>query len=170
MLITWSFRKPVTGKLNNKPSIILLTGRIGAERHTFLPYLFTDEGSGWRIYWSTRFGFRSDPYKSKHAASFSYFFDKVGFIGRYSGEWLHAFGDYDFGVDAFVTGPTFTQYFYGLGNEYVDYGWSYHCKGNRSFSHLLSAVGLGWKFRYVLSGDITLTWRGWRRYSFADTR
>lgn len=91
--------------------------------HFPVPTYYTDEGLGltYNLWW-TRFGFRADPFKARHAISISYFFKNEAFIGRYSGEFIHMFGDIDFGLEAYITGPTFTQYYYGLGNEYIDYG------------------------------------------------
>lgn len=91
--------------------------------HFPFPAYFTDEGFGLTYnFWWLKHGFRSDPYQSKHALAFSYFVNTGAFIGKYTGDWPHAFGDIDFGMDAYVTGPTFTQYYYGLGNTYVDFG------------------------------------------------
>ncbi len=88
-----------------------------------LPVYYTDEGFGISYnLLSTRYGFRSDPYKSNHKLALSYFFNTGGFIGHYNGLWPHALGELDFGMDVYFTGPTFTQYYYGLGNTYVDFG------------------------------------------------
>jgi hypothetical protein len=90
--------------------------------HFISPTYYTDEGFGLTYtYWLLRHGFRAEPYKSKHAASLSYFFTTGSFIGRYNGEWRHAIGSFDIGMHAYVTGPTFTQYWYGYGNDYVNY-------------------------------------------------
>ncbi|MGB4848488.1 MAG: BamA/TamA family outer membrane protein [Saprospiraceae bacterium] len=97
--------------------------------HFPVPTFYTDEGLGLTYHlWWTRFGFRSDPFKSRHALSTSYFFKNEAFFVKYSGEFIHVLGDIDLEVEASVTGPTFTQYYYGLGNEYIDYGYNqkYH--------------------------------------------
>lgn len=87
------------------------------------PTYFTDEGLGLTYtYWLRRYGFRADPFKSNHIAALSYFFGTGSFIGKYSGEWRRVLGDFDLGLNGYFTGPTYTQYFYGFGNEYVDYG------------------------------------------------
>jgi hemolysin activation/secretion protein len=52
----------------------------------------------------------------------SYFFNTGAFIGHYVGDWPDALGQLDFGFDFYMTAPTFVQYFYGLGNRYVNYG------------------------------------------------
>ncbi|HUR31248.1 MAG TPA: BamA/TamA family outer membrane protein [Saprospiraceae bacterium] len=116
----------VIERLNDKPfnnSYNRTDWKLNKSFHFPSPAYFTDEGFGlsYNIWWM-RNGFRADPFKSNHALSFSYFFNTGAFIGHYAAEWPHAFGEVDFTMDAFVTGPTFTQYFYGLGNEYVDYG------------------------------------------------
>ena len=117
---------PVTERLNNKPfnnTYDRTDYSLNKFFHFPAPAFYTDEGLGltYNLWW-TRFGFRSDPFKSRHTLSVSYFFNNDAFIGKYSGDWFHAIGDIDLGLDAFVTAPTFTQYFYGLGNEYIDYG------------------------------------------------
>ena len=90
--------------------------------HFIIPTYYTDEGLGINYsYWWTRYGFRSDPFKSKHAAGLSYFFGTGSFIGKYDGQWLRALGEFDLGLNLFFSGPTFIQYFYGLGNEYVNF-------------------------------------------------
>ncbi len=91
--------------------------------HFPVPTFHTDEGLGltYNLWW-TRFGFRSDPFKSRHALSLSYFFKNEAFIVRYSGEFIHVIGDIDIGLESYITGPTFTQYYYGLGNQYIDDG------------------------------------------------
>lgn len=99
------------------------------------PTYFTDEGLGltYKVWW-TRFGFRSDPFKSRHALSVSYFFNTQAFIGKYSGDWLHLIGNVDLALESYISGPTFTQYYYGLGNNYMNYGFNsrYHIvKGNQ---------------------------------------
>ncbi len=118
--------KNISAHLNDKPfnnSYDRTDWRLNKTIHFPLPTYYTDEGFGLTYnLWSTRYGFRSDPFKSNHSVSLSYFFNTGAFIGRYNGLWPHALGEFDFGFDAFFTGPTFTQYFYGLGNEYINYG------------------------------------------------
>ncbi len=116
----------VAGHLNDKPfnnSYNRTDWKLNKSFHFPSPAYYTDEGFGltYNVWW-TRYGFRSDPYKSNHTLAFSYFFNTGAFVGKYLGDWPHAFGELDFALDAFVTGPTFTQYYYGLGNEYVDFG------------------------------------------------
>lgn len=85
---------------------------------------YTDEGVGisYNLWWKNH-GFRTDPYKSSHTLSAGFFFGNNAFIGKYTGHWPNAFGyNWDFKIDAFGAGPTFTQFFYGLGNEYINYG------------------------------------------------
>ena len=84
---------------------------------------YTDEGVGlsYNLWW-TRHGFRSKPYLSNHTLSVSYFWANQALIGKYSGHWPDALGeDWDMRLDIEGLGPTFTQYYYGIGNEYVDF-------------------------------------------------
>lgn len=118
--------KDVTEHINDKPfnnTFDRTDWSLNKTIHFPLPAFYTDEGFGLTYnLWSTRYGFRSDLYKSNHVAALSYFFNTGAFIGSYKGIWPHAVGDLDFGFDGYLTGPTYTQYFYGLGNNYVNYG------------------------------------------------
>lgn len=90
---------------------------------------YTDEGVGlsYNYLW-TKHGFRSDPYKSSHSLSASYFFKNSAVLASYKGLHPNAIGDWDFNIGIRGTGPTFTQYYYGLGNEYsrTDSSLTYH--------------------------------------------
>lgn len=84
---------------------------------------YTDEGLGlsYNLWWR-KHGFRKSPYKSNHVLSLSYFSANSAFIGRYSGHWVSPFGgDWDLKFKTELSGPVFTQFYYGLGNEYIDY-------------------------------------------------
>jgi len=84
---------------------------------------YTDEGIGlnFNIWWQ-RNGFRKNPYKSNHVLSIGYFQANSAIVGRYAGHWPSLFGpSWDFKLNALTTGPTFTQFFYGLGNEYKNF-------------------------------------------------
>lgn len=124
--------RKIRSHLNDKPfnNIYDRTDwKLNKSIHFPLPAYFTDEGFGLSYnLLSTRYGFRSDPYKANHTVALSYFFNTGGFIGQYKGLWPHAIGELDFGIDVYFTGPTFTQFFYGLGNTYVNYGerYKYH--------------------------------------------
>jgi len=113
------------------------------------PTFYTDEGIGLNYtYWLTRHGFRADPYKSKHSLALSYFFGTEAYIGKYKGEWLHALGLFDLGLSVFFSGPAYTEYFYGLGNTYVDYGHvrNYHIVTGRQanvFPSISRRIGRG---------------------------
>ena len=143
--------KDVSKHLNDKPlnnTYDRTDYKLNKLFHFPFPAYFTDEGFGitYNVWWS-RFGFRSDPFKSRHALTGAYFFNTAAFYGRYSGEWRHLFGDLDLGLDAFTTGPTFTQFYYGLGNEYIDYGEKskYHIiKGGQ----IRLAPSLGYRFGF----------------------
>ena len=84
---------------------------------------YTDEGIGlsYNVWWQ-RNGFRKDPFRSNHALSLSYFQANSSIVARYAGYWPTAFGPtWGLRLNAQLTGPTFTQYFYGLGNEFVNF-------------------------------------------------
>ena len=84
---------------------------------------YTDAGIGvsYNI-WKTNFGFRSDPFKSSHRTTMAYFGKNRATLLRYNGLFPNAIGKWDFGVDLFALGPAFTQFYYGKGNNYVDFG------------------------------------------------
>ena len=84
---------------------------------------YTDEGIGlsYNVWWQKN-GFRKNPYQSNHMLSVGYFASNSAIVGRYSGHWTSVFGpSWDFKLGAVGTGPTFTQFFYGLGNEFVNF-------------------------------------------------
>jgi len=84
---------------------------------------YRDEGIGisYNIWWK-RHGFRKSPYKSNHTLTVSFFTSNSSLLGRYNGHWVSVFGpDWDIKLRAEFTGPIFTQFYYGLGNEYIDY-------------------------------------------------
>jgi outer membrane protein assembly factor BamA len=64
----------------------------------------------------------------------AYFLNAASFIIRSQSRWHHALGTWDIGLQTFITGPTFTQFFYGLGNTYFNFNEKpkYHVvKGSR---------------------------------------
>ena len=84
---------------------------------------YTDEGIGlsYNVWWQKN-GFRKNPFKSTHTLSVGYFNANSAIVAKYTGLWPTAFGPtWDFKLESTGTGPSFTQYFYGLGNEYVNY-------------------------------------------------
>ena len=84
---------------------------------------YTDEGVGlsYNVWWQKN-GFRKNPFKSNHALSLAYFQANSAIVAKYSGFWPTAFGPtWGLRINAQATGPTFTQYFYGLGNECVNF-------------------------------------------------
>ena len=143
--------KNIKSHLNDKPfnnSYNRADWKLNKTFHFPSPAYYTDEGFGltYNVWWM-RQGFRAEPFKSNHTLSLSYFFNTGAFIGHYAAEWPHTFGQLDFAMDAFVTGPTFVQYFYGLGNDYVNYdeGKKYHIvKG----SQIRLAPSLGKRFGF----------------------
>jgi hypothetical protein len=97
--------------------------KLNASIHFPILSFYTDEGVGlnYNIFWRKN-GFRKNPYKSNHALSVGYFFANNAIVANYAGHWESAFGpDWDFRLNTRFTGPTFAQFFFGLGNEYIDY-------------------------------------------------
>ena len=91
--------------------------------HFPLLTFYTDEGVGlsYNVWWQKN-GFRKNPFKSNHKLSLAYFQANTAIVARYNGFWPGAFGPtWGFRLDAEATGPTFTQFFYGLGNEFINY-------------------------------------------------
>ncbi|MEM8908874.1 MAG: BamA/TamA family outer membrane protein, partial [Bacteroidota bacterium] len=83
-------------------------------------YIDAGLGLSYNIWWK-KFGFRSNPYRSDHRLSFAYFWANQAIRANYSGHFPKAIGNLDFKLDLEAIGPTFTQFFYGLGNEYVNF-------------------------------------------------
>ena len=116
----------IKSKLKNQKGINRfdrLDWKINRTIHFPMLTFYTDEGIGfsYNIWW-TKNGFRKNPYKSNHTLSLGYFGANSAIVGKYTGHWPMAFGPkWDFKLNAVATGPSFTQYFYGLGNEYVNY-------------------------------------------------
>jgi hypothetical protein len=84
---------------------------------------YTDEGIGlsYNVLWRKN-GFRKNPFKSNHSLNLGYFWANNAIVANYSGHWTSVFGrDWDFRLDGRFTGPTFVQFFYGLGNEYINF-------------------------------------------------
>ena len=105
--------------------------------HPFLT-LYTDEGLGismkyrWRAH-----NFRSDPYKSKHIASVNYYFSLSSLIHYYHSNIKSVFGKWDLNPSYRITAPTFVQYYYGLGNEYIEPQLLFESEENPSFQNFV---------------------------------
>jgi len=84
---------------------------------------YTDEGLGLKYnFWWINNSFRKNPYASSHQLGLAYFTTNSAIVADYDGHWASIFGpDWDFRVNVEATGPVFTQFFYGLGNEYINY-------------------------------------------------
>jgi len=84
---------------------------------------YTDTGLGLTYnLWSTKNGFRKNPYKSHTTLVAGYYWGNSAVVANYSGHFPAVFSpDWDFRFEAAFTGPTFTQQFYGLGNAYINY-------------------------------------------------
>lgn len=98
--------------------------KLNSSIHFPMISFYTDEGIGlsYNLLWRNN-GFRKNPYKSNHALNVGYFWANNAVVANYSGHWTSVFGpDWNFRLDAGFTGPTFAQFFYGLGNKYNNYG------------------------------------------------
>ncbi len=66
----------------------------------------------------TTHGFRKSPYKQQHKLGFKYAPQRGSIVADYSGDFIDAFGRFDFLLEAHIHNPEVVQYF-GLGNESV---------------------------------------------------
>lgn len=71
-------------------------------------------GMGYNI---TRFGFKKEPYASMHRVNGSFAFATQAFRVGYTGDFINAFGGFDFYLDTYYKGPTFSFNYAGLGND-----------------------------------------------------
>lgn len=87
-----------------------------------LPSFYTDEGIGlsYNIWWKN-FAFRSDPFHSDHRLSLAFYFKNRAFNINYQSVYPNAVGNLDFSLDLNFNGPSFTQFYYGTGNNYQDF-------------------------------------------------
>ncbi len=83
---------------------------------------YTDEGIGlsYNIWWK-KFGFRSKPFKSDHKLTTSFFFKNKAISLNYQSYYPNLINKLDVAFDLKYNGPSFTQFFYGFGNEYIDF-------------------------------------------------
>ena len=65
----------------------------------------------------TTYGFRRNPFTSRHSISGGYYFATQGFDVYYDGEFANVLGKYNLIVGAHFTSPNFTQNFFGYGNN-----------------------------------------------------
>lgn len=65
----------------------------------------------------TKQGFRKAPYASKHTVKANYAPRTNSYNFTYKGEWRHAIGKWDAVFDGELHVPSFTNFFYGLGND-----------------------------------------------------
>ena len=116
----------VTSKLKDRDGVNRFNRKdwkIDRTLHFPILTFYTDEGVGlsYNVWWQKN-GFRKDPYQSNHTLSLGYFWANNAIVGRYAGLWPSAISQsWDFQLNVDATGPTFTQFFYGLGNEYIDF-------------------------------------------------
>lgn len=118
---------PIISKLKNQKGINSFDRKdwkLNSSIHFPMISFYTDEGIGlsYNILWRKN-GFRKNPFKSNHALNVGYFWANKAIVANYSGHWTSVFGpDWDFRLDTKFSGPTFAQFFYGLGNQYNNYG------------------------------------------------
>ncbi|MEG9326608.1 Calcineurin-like phosphoesterase [Salinimicrobium catena] len=65
----------------------------------------------------TTYGFRRNPFTSRHSISGGYYFATQGFDVYYDGEFANVFGTYNLMIGAHFTSPNFTRNFFGYGND-----------------------------------------------------
>ncbi len=118
--------EPVKSKIKDKRGINRydrLDWDIDRSLHFPMISFQTDEGIGvgYNLWWIKN-GFRSSPFKSSHTLSLNYFNSNSALVGAYNGKWPDALGqNLDFELSVSGKGPTFSQFFYGMGNEYQDF-------------------------------------------------
>jgi len=90
--------------------------------HFPIPSFYTDEGLGltYNIWWR-RFGFRKEPYKNDSRLAVSYHFKNDAFRLKYGSILPDFFGYWDLGLNLSFTGPAFVSFYYGLGNQFIDF-------------------------------------------------
>lgn len=64
-----------------------------------------------------RYGFKKEPFKSEQVIGGGYSFRTKAFRVNYTGDFINAFGKFDFYLDAFYKGPNFAFNYAGIGNE-----------------------------------------------------
>ncbi len=85
-----------------------------------LPAVGFNPDDGMRIgigYTHVRNGFRRNPFSARHTFNAVYYFATSGFDFRYGGEFANLFGNWNFGLDARLTSPNYSQNFFGFGNQ-----------------------------------------------------
>ena len=65
----------------------------------------------------TTYGFRRNPFTSRHSISGGYYFATQGFDLYYDGEFANILGNYNLIVGGHFTSPNFTRNFFGYGND-----------------------------------------------------
>jgi hypothetical protein len=96
----------------------------GQDRFIQFPMLsfYTDEGIGlsYNVLWKN-FGFRKHPFQSNHNLQLAFYAGNNAIVASYKAYFPEAFGPLDFSLDIDSKGPTFTQFYYGLGNRDQDF-------------------------------------------------
>ncbi len=69
----------------------------------------------------TKYGFKKDPYASKHLIGGDFAVATKAYALRYSGEWIDVFKKWEFLLDVELRGPLYAINYYGSGNETINF-------------------------------------------------
>ena len=89
----------------------------------FMPVLSWNTDYGFKIGAGATFsyyGFKRNPFTSKHSINMAYYFATSGFDIDYKSEFAQVFGQTNLKLEAFYTSPNFALNFFGYGNESVN--------------------------------------------------
>ncbi|WP_233131685.1 metallophosphoesterase [Robiginitalea sediminis] len=94
--------------------------KLGNFQSQLLPAFGFNPDDGFRtgLSWThSRYGFRRNPFTTRHQFSGAYYFATSGFDLNYTGEFANALGNWNFQVAGRYTSPNFSMNFFGIGNE-----------------------------------------------------
>lgn len=84
------------------------------------------------------YGFKRNPFTSKHSLNASYYLATGGFDIDYKGEFAQVLGQANFSLEAFYTSPNFALNFFGYGNETENNSDEFDLNYNRVNTNALS--------------------------------
>ncbi len=106
-------------------------------------------------------GFKNDPYHSKHVFGAAYYFETNGYQLSYSGEFVHALGNWNFLIDSRYTSENYAQNFFGFGNATINPDEDLDLDYNRVKTSMWSGgIGVATKNRYGSEFFIKTTFQG----------